>query len=291
MSLGQQQKLPELIQAQALPMQYDDSTHQLWDCDTKQGALILKVCNRYTVAQSTFWQAMLHLFDVDLPTQLNKHQQLYKKIAELSCLKIPQYIASDSATEDKQAFVAVEKIAGVQVEIDDVDDAMVRVMAEHIASLHQHRREAWGRITHSEFAPQQWSQRLQQTLKLLAPQHGNIPLALLDEAIRCAENIKVDTFVPIMLDLRWDQFLHNDGKLSTLVDLDAFALGDRALELVLIEYLLNAEQCKLFATYYQQTHLIPDLSQTRQVYRLLLFMMNVFGEKDLTIWMQAPSHF
>ena len=111
------------------------------------------------------------------------------------------------------------------------------------------------------------------------------------EALNQVTGISVENFVPIMPDLRWDQFLQYDGKLSALVDLDAFVFGPRELELVLLEYLLDQQQAELFMLHYQQMHAMPDLSEVRTAYRLLLFLMNVLGEKNIDIWMQASIRF
>jgi hypothetical protein len=92
-----------------------------------------------------------------------------------------------------------------------------------------------------------------------------------------------------MPDLRWDQFLQHANKLTTLVDLDAFVYGPREVELVLLEYLFNDHQAKLFEKVYGQFQPIPALKQVRKSYRLLLFLMNVLGEGDLNKWMKTSG--
>ena len=94
-----------------------------------------------------------------------------------------------------------------------------------------------------------------------------------------------------MPDLRWDQFLMQQGKLSALVDLDAIVYGPRTLEFVLLEYLLDQTQAECFATEYQNYQSIPDLTKVRLPYRLLLFLMNVLGETDLNSWLNHPERF
>lgn len=70
LSPHQQQQLPRLIQLNTLPQMYQDSTHQLWDCDTEQGAM--------------FWCGMKSLFGVDLTRQLGEFQVVYKRIDRLT---------------------------------------------------------------------------------------------------------------------------------------------------------------------------------------------------------------
>ena len=289
----QQQALPALIKpAELIPAQFDDSTHQLWHCETVDGSMVLKVCDHDDIQHSSFWQGMQQLFGVDLPAQLGDFGQVYQKITELGSLAIPDYIASNSESEDQlsPAFILARRVSGAMIDNNAIDDSIVKQLAEHISQLHQSQQTTWGSLFAATVLAKEWPQRLQNTLNYLT-ETQQIPKKLLAEAISLAANIVVENFVPIMVDLRWDQFLQQNGKLSALVDLDAFVYGPIELELVLLEYLLTEQQAKVFTTRYQQTHSLPDLTQVRRPYRLLLFMMNVLGEKDLDAWIQAPTRF
>ncbi len=289
LSKEQQITLPELIRATPLPSLYDDSTHQLWDCETKQGDLILKVCNKRNVKQSSFWQGMNTLFAVDLTKQLGEFQSVYTKVAKFGLLNIPDYIASSSIAEKGPAFIACKKLAGSMVMPTDINKGMVRQLAGHIAVLHQHQQKSWGQISHPKFDAIQWPSRLQNSLIQLAKDNHAIPIKLLDEVVEQAGKIKVENFVPVMVDLRWDQFLQQDGIINALVDLDAFVFAPRELEWVLLEYLLDQQQMSEFCKAYQQIVTAPDLSQVRKPYRLLLFLMNVLGAKSIEQWMLSPE--
>lgn len=291
LSSAQQKNLPDLIQATALPMMYSDSTHQLWDCETVQGPLFLKICNSDNVSQSIFWQGMMRLFALNLPQQLGEFEQVYTFLSTQSRLEIPGYIASGSATASDPAFIAVKKIPGSMLIAAEVDNLMVITLAKHIASLHQYSKTTWGAFGQPEFTPQQWPQRLQKTLLKLAEIHNRIPTDLLLEVTELAGICTANEFVPMMPDLRWDQFLQHRGKLSALVDLDAFVFAPKELDFILLEYLLNEQQARVFAQQYQQSHNLPDLSVVRKPYRLLLFLMNVLGEEDIDTWMQADTRF
>ena len=282
LSFSQQQNLPKLIKATPLPALFEDSTHQLWRCDTADGEMMLKVCNADNVQASSFWQGMALLFDVDLPAQLGEFKTVYDKLSKLSPLIIPDYIASDSA------FILTRLVSGAMLDTGNINNEMVVKLAQHISALHQCQQASWGSLTNTNLLAEHWSTRLVNTVSQLA-KNQSIPEQLLAKAIEQSSNITVENFVPIMPDLRWDQFLQDDGKLSALVDLDAFVFAPRELELVLLEYLLDQQQADLFISHYQQMHTMPDLSKVRTAYRLLLFMMNVLGEQDIDVWMQAPA--
>ena len=292
LSRKQQQGLPQLLQLTELVQMFEDSTHRLWRCTTTDGEMLLKICDENNVKNSSFWQGMSLLFAVDLPQQLDEFSQNYDFIREISYLVIPDYIASSSVeqTTKSPAFILAKMEAGTMVDESMVDAAMVKALAKQLSQLHQRQTIQWGCLLQSSFSAQQWAPRLHFTLEKLA-ENGNIPDDILIDALKQAKSILPKHFVPIMLDLRWDQFLQKEGRLSALVDLDAFAIGPRELELVLLECLLDQQHIDVFQYYYQQNHKIPDLSSVRMAYRLLLFLMNILGENDVDAWMHAPTRF
>lgn len=266
---------------------FEDSTHRLWQCQTIDGPMMLKVCNRHTVAASSFWQGMNSLFALSFPACLADMAAIYQQVQHISPLMVPEHIASDFS--ETASFVLVRLIAGDDVIADAISDQIVQNLVHHISDCHRYKSTTWGTLLRPQLAEDQWSMRLQRTLKQLAATRA-IPQNILQEALQQAVMIKQVECVPIMLDLRWDQFLHQNGKLSAIVDLDAFVTGPRALELVLLEYLLDQRQAVIFKQHYEKTHLMPDLTQVRTAYRVLLFLMNVLGETDIARWMNAPHH-
>jgi len=282
---NQQQNLPALIQpARLIVAKFEDSTHQLWYCETVDGPMVLKLCNHQTIKISTFWQGMNHLFEIDFPDSLAHIDKTHHFLTEESELQIPEHIASQASL-----FVLARYLEGKDVDFEHVSDDMVIQLARHIAKLHQIQQSNWGAFHQTEMPSSQWSARLQSTLSKLAEMHRiTIPEQVLEKALQQAAYLNIETFVPIMLDLRWDQMLHQQGQLSAIVDMDAFVVGPRELELVLLEYQLNEHQAGVFAQAYRASAEWPDLTEQRFCYRLLLFMMNSLGETDLKKWMNAP---
>lgn len=285
---AQQQNLPALVQpAEVIPSQFEDSTHQLWRCETVDGPMVLKVCGTNNIDQSTFWHGMNSLFNADFPESLGNIQSIYHYLDANSSIPVPLFVAAE-----KESFVLAKWINGETVSSEKITEHMVMQLAEYLSHHHQQVHTSWGQFHQAEFAADQWPIRLKDTLKRLAEQHSNaIPESILNFALEQAEGIKVEKFMLIMPDLRWDQFLSQQNKLTALVDLDAIVLGPRELELVLLEYLLDEKQAGLFKQHYQQQLSFPDLSKVRDAYRLLLFFMNVLGEKNITTWLQQKVLF
>jgi hypothetical protein len=288
LSKQQQKKCPKLRQAAiALPVLFEDSTHQLWHCKTVEGPMILKVCNQKNVESSPFWHGMNSLFNADFPTSLSNIGVVYQKMAQMCDLAIPRYIASAS-----NIFVLSTWLDGQAVDASQISDAMIAQLANHLVKSHGQTQLTWGPFDQADIPAQSWSKQLSKTIQQLAEnQRTVVANSALTQALQQAQVITVDEFVPIMPDLRWDQFLQKNNQLSALVDLDAFVIGPRELEFVLLEFILSQQQADLFKQHYQRYRPIPDLTEVRTCYRVLLFLMTVLGEKSLKNWLTVPAKF
>ena len=265
----------------SIPALFEDSTHQLWYCETELGAMVLKVCNHQSVNKSTFWLGMNTLFDMDFPRSLGAIQTTHQLLADHGTFKVPPYIASQQSS-----YVLSQYLIGEDVTENNVTDELISELARHLASLHQQSFTKWGGLHQPNLTSEQWPVRLQQTLLALLETHPtNIPTDLVDKVIKQMANIQLDSWTVIMPDLRWDQLRTLENGDIAVVDLDAFVIGPRELELVLLEYLLTPQQAEVFLNVYQSYLPWPDLSNQRLSYRLLLFLMNVLGETDIDKWL------
>ena len=286
-------KLPAFHSAEYVPQRFSDSTHELWRLQLRQifegeSSAFLKICQN---TDSPFWRIQDHLFGLDLPKEIGRFSQLYDSIHKLSPLKIPKLLKSESFWEDR-AYILSSEIDGSVVEAANVNVKMIQQLALHLASLHQHQSDEGGNYITPSIKPQEWPNRLKDTLLRFAKSSTLlIPDSILEQALESCNDIDEKTFVPIMPDLRWDQFHQHQGDLYALVDLDAFVLAPRELEFVLLEYILTAEQIPYFIHTYSSYHALPDISQVRPAYRLLLFLMDVLGEEDIQSWMNKEHLF
>ena len=283
LSISEQLKLPVLTQVpQLLPSKFEDSTHQLWRCDTELGKLVLKICNHQALPNSVFWLGMNDLFACDFPNSLGEMASTYQFVSEHSPLIIPECIASRA-----KQFVLARFVKGQDVVPAMIDEQMVISLADHIAAIHKQTSASWGKFGQPEFNPEEWSSKLFSTLMALTEKSTlNIDETVLQQALAQTAEMSVFTFTPVMLDLRWDQLRVLDSGELALIDLDAFCIGPRELELVLLEYLLTEQQHQIFVGRYRRQIDYPDLSNCRLSYQLLLFLMNVLGETDLEAWLQ-----
>lgn len=287
------ERIPRFKNAELIPQRYDDSTHELWRLETNEpesdaSALFLKICNN---TSSPFWQIMQHLFGFKLTAEINNFEQLYSLIAKSTSLEIPQ-ISKAETVDDNKAFILTSELKGFAVDKADVTHTMVEQLAEHLAALHQLNYSNWGSMISSNLQNREWPDRLSVTLgKFAGTSEVDIPGEILLQALDSSKSINTESFIPMIMDLRWDQFHQCQGELSALLDLDAFVLAPRELEFVFLEYILTAEQCSHFKKIYSNHHAVPELSNVRPAYRLLLFLMQVLGENNIQAWMNKENHF
>jgi hypothetical protein len=284
---SEQASLPRLLaQPGAIPNKFADSTHQLFHCQTADGDMVLKLCNQATLQRSQFWSGTNHLFAADFPNSLGEIHLTHDFLQKNGALSVPECISASA-----HRFVLTRFLTGKDVEAQHISEQWVIQLAGHIAQLHQFTYASWGKLHAPQFAANLWASRLHETLVLLSRQH-DMPITepLLAEVLAGTKNSHETEFVPMMLDLRWDQFRSANANSNSndlaLIDLDAFVIAPRALDLVLLEYVLTPAQLALFKQHYVQTHHWPDHNENTPGYQLLLFLMNILGETDLAKWMQ-----
>jgi hypothetical protein len=290
LTLLEQVDLPSLTATPtALLSQFEDSTHQVFLCDTAGGRMVLKVCDEAAVAQSGFWQGVNHLFGADFPKCLARIQLTHDLLTEQGLYAVPDFVASNCSAFE-HGFVLTRFIDGVDIDATQVPDAMVVQLAKHIARLHQQTKPTWGDCHAPMYQAAEWGERLQATLSTLAEKSNvAIPEPLLQDVLTQASRIQETMFVPVMLDLRWDQFRkvgNAQADALALIDLDAFVMAPCSLDLVLLAYILTPQQFALFKATYKAMHDWPDYSAQKPCYQLLLFLMQVLGETDLAQWMK-----
>lgn len=283
-----QSELPVLTApATRIPPAFSDSTHQLWRCETEAGPMVLKCCQSAVIESSAFWQGMNSLFAMQFPDTLGSMPVIAGRLRQWGQLVVPEIVAAGAGE-----FVLTRELAGQDFTASEVTDGIVIALATHLGQLHQQQSTRWGRFPAPHLFAADWPVRLQNTLSMLADATALvIPASRLASVLAKASAIRPTVFAPVMPDLRWDQLrLLDNGELA-VIDLDAFVTAPPALELTLLEYLLDARQAKVFAGVYQQFRPLILNQQEREVYRLLLFLMHVLGAQDLEPWLAAPAHF
>lgn len=297
LTASQLAELPRFESVEFLPKAFEDSTNQLWQVSwLNDGELetgVLKLCPLSNVSHSPFWQGMQRLFGLHYPQEVEAYPEVYRLVDFWSFLDVPKLHLAQSGGLEYASVLLTQKLEGEALVSGQVNADMVSDLGGHLGRLHQQTSKSYGPLFAPGFEVTEWGERVHSVITGLA-QRQAVSLQPYEKQLhqfKQADRAEKDGFVPIMLDLRWDQFLSKAGRLHALVDLDAMVWGRRELELVLLEYLLEADWVDVFASSYRRHRELPDLSEVRTAYRLLLFLMGVLGESSIEKWMTAPESF
>jgi hypothetical protein len=271
------------------PTLYDDSTHQVWFLRHPQQSKILKRLNHHAPNQP-FWRGMKQLFGVDIARNPALMPQTVARFAKLCSLDIAQIHAASASEAGRYCFLLVSALAGETPQPGQISPSLIVDLAQHLAHLHQHTFTHWGGLLSPYYSLDDWGKRLRHFLWQQggdASLDHNAWLAIVEQA----GQIQPTASVPMIMDLRWDQFLMQDGHLTSLLDLDALVLAPVELDWIILEYMLDEAQARLFKQAYQRWLPVPELSAVRAPYRLLLQRLQVLGAQDCADWLAAPVRF
>ncbi len=279
---------------------FDDSSCQLWKLYFENSARIerqiLKVSGREQ--DSPFWKMMRELFDVSIDTQFQHAETIYGFLQDALNIDNPVLIKSGKA--ESLSFVLMSELSGQAVRHEAINDKMVVALAQNLSQLHQYTCQTFGSLVLLEQGEQDltlsqaigmdaWQSKLSQTLQHLS----KVQDLSVQKAVAECKQLEVSRFVPLMMDLRWDQFAEQEGRLTGIFDLDAFVCAPIEFDFVILEYLLNQQQLALFKKTYEANSIndIPPITSARISYRTLFYLVNALGETDFQRWMSQPEFF
>ena len=303
------QKYSAVSSANLLPGLFDDSSSEVWEivCTESKTSVfpypefILKSHNKESLEGKTpFWQAMEFLFGLTLTQSYLNSAYSYEYLSQHSALKIPQIY--DTLNGGSNCAIVLEKIDAVSMSDNDINSQNIEKFAHHLASLHRQEIDEVGVIapfsTKSNLSNPYlnkavfWQEKVALTITTLA-RHLDLNSCYIDKALDWIQAVSLHKIVPVMMDLRWDQFAIQDGQLVGVFDLDAYVFAPIELDFVILEYLLTAEQAQVFCSKYVSItgQRIQLTEEQRYVYRVLFYLMNALGETDLEKWMNQPELF
>ena len=168
----------------------------------------------------------------------------------------------------------------------------LQAYGRHLAALHTHFFPKNGTLAGDKGRPAaDFRTEVFNTLQMLferfykdQPEHARIHGEMLERAWQ----IQAERCAPVLVDLSASQYLRSEqGELCALVDTDAYAIGPRELDFILLEYFMTMAQAREFSQGYQEVLALPILREVRQVYRYLYLLMEVEGAVPLERWMDA----
>ena len=285
-----------------LPGLFDDSSSDVWEiqsvCFEGDSKLIDYVIKSHQVSHSSaFWQGMELLYKRSICCSYRDAQITYQFIRNLTELNIPQ--VSDVLVGPSHCALVLNKIDGQSIKQQQISDSLVQELAHFLAEMHSFRADKVGAIVAEHennpgYDLKSWPQKVLSAIQsLLSDELAQTPCV--KEVLKNPIDFTLERIVPLMMDLRWDQFSQIEGRLVGVFDLDAFVFAPIELDFVILEYLLTTPQLTIFKKAYEEAGRkdlrVPSISKVRNVYRVLFFLINALGEEDIERWMSQPCFF
>ncbi|BBP46451.1 hypothetical protein THMIRHAS_18240 [Thiosulfatimonas sediminis] len=277
--------------AQLYGVKFSDSTHQIWRLEGVNQAAVLKLADLPRLRQQPFWQGAQTLFAWDLSADYSRLAGTYRFFAERAMLSVPNLLACCVADKGGKAVLLTDFVEGQTLDVQSVCAADCQQLARYLVAMHQLEQQGIGGLGASNcLSLSEFQQRIVQFL------HQSERLQSMEtdekaELVDCGLSVKPLSLVPMVLDLRWDQFVRNPEGNLVLLDLDAALSAPLEMDWLMLEVILTASQIKIVILEYKQRVSMPsraDLQQVRMLYRALFCGIGLLGDQDWNWWRSLP---
>ncbi|ETT62821.1 phosphotransferase [Paenibacillus sp. FSL H8-0457] len=273
---------------------YSGHASDVWLVKTAREERVVR-SSRWTEAPTReFWWGCLDLFGID-PRRMRHFEANVAMLGAISGIPAPRVYARE-VIENKE-YLVVEKMNGKALRsFIGQSDALLHQLGVWLAQVHLNRYDYFGNLSSGQIdRKESFHARMSQTIRQLVERDykndSNIKMQV-DAIISELFNLPVpDHFCPVFIDLDPSQFLIQDGMLSAVVDVEAYAIGPREFDFVGLEYVLDELSAASFLNGYSTILDPPDLSKNRKVYRYFYRLLGVQGSVDLNQWFAKRAIF
>jgi aminoglycoside phosphotransferase (APT) family kinase protein len=286
--------LQPILSSCHFPDVHPGQASDVWLVETSEERAIVRTTRMSKQPADEFWWGCQHLFGID-PTDVFALKTINTTLSRASLIPVPRVMRT--AELGGVPFVVLEVLPGEPVHrFTTLPLAAIHQLGRSIATIHQDVQTHCGNFRKTMSYPAtSFHTRLADILPALAQQfHGHVPeiMAAVPHFVSQARTIVSPAqAVPILLDMDPTQFLSDGTTLTGLVDTELYAYGPAALELIVLEYLLDEQQANVFQEGYTDIQEFPNLATVRPLYRYLNRLLSVQGAVPFADWMNFPVRF
>jgi hypothetical protein len=239
-----------------------------------------------------FWGCH-HLFGID-PRRVSALAPLNRLLGEVSPVPVPRVLRT--AALDGREYAVLERLPGARLDsFLGQPPGLLEELGRCLAALHGRAFDRCGApVGEVGYALAAFNDRLVATLRAFVPRFyaddARIAAALDAVCRRAAALPPPRRAALVMVDVDPTQYLADDGRLTGLVDTEAYVLAPPELELVALEYVLDAPAAAAFRRGYGSVAPLPELAAVRTVYRYLCRLLCIQGQDDLDAWLARPAY-
>ena len=267
-----------------------DSSNKVYELHYLNRNYILKKCNQLDKNLSIFWQYMKIVFGHNFNDQITNLEKLYEKLTnEFIPIAKPVYI--DSLLK----YHVYEKIIGKDYSPDIfLDNNNIHLqLGKYIGYLHELEYSDYGTVYFQNKIPFEdniynFSMKI---MKKYFTDRNDIKYYF---GIVFHNNISFNNYALIMPDISANQvvFSNDMDKINGVVDLDAYIIGPKELELSIIELCIPNNECaKYFKMRYELFNKLPLLKNYRSIFRFVSYLCDLENIEGIEEFMNKNIYY
>ncbi|MEK5057935.1 phosphotransferase [Paenibacillus sp. FSL H7-0326] len=266
---------------------YSGHASDVWLVKTAREECVVRTSRLTEAPTREFWWGCLNLFGID-PRRMRHFEANADMLGSILGIRAPR-VHSRAVIESKE-YLVVEKMNGKACRaFIGQSDALLHQLGTWLAQVHLNRYDYFGNLSSGKVdRKESFHAHMSQTIRQLVERdykHDSKIKAQVESIINELFVLPVpDYFCPVFIDLDPSQFLIQDGMLSAVVDVEAYAIGPREFDFVGLEYVLDEKSAASFLKGYSTILDPPDISKYRKVYRYFYRLLGVQGSVDLNQW-------
>lgn len=237
-----------------------------------------------------FWGNLRLLFGLE-PVRASEVAAVFRLLGAMSPIPVPSVMRSGAA--NGREWVVVELMRGTPLDaFATLDDRGLVEFGRALATIHARRFDTLGTPSGSvRFPPGEFPGRLARTLRAALVSHPGQAAFAVEMCERAERLAPPKGGALVMPDIAPWQFLRRGRRITALIDVDAYVVGPRELELVFLEYFVDERAAELIGCGYERVLELPPLGAARAVYRVLGYVLDILPGIELETWMGWPERF
>ncbi|MCQ6557222.1 aminoglycoside phosphotransferase family protein [Paenibacillus mendelii] len=286
-----QEPIEEII---ALDPGYSGHASDVWSVRTASQEVVVRSSRLQDEPAREFWWGCKFIFGID-PREMIYFLENAKVLHAIPDIPAPT-ILSDRIIDGKE-YLVVEKMKGNKLHSFTNQPAeLLYQFGQWLAKVHMNAYNFYGNLAKTKTVQMEdYHHTLAEAMRRIAereyPIHSKIRGSL-ERIIKELNEIPVPSyFCPVFIDLDPSQFLVDHGRISAVVDIEAYVVGPREMDFIALEYILDKKSSEPFISGYTTILQLPEISAHRRVYRYLYRLLGVQGSVDLDEWFSQPELF
>jgi hypothetical protein len=272
---------------------FDDHGSSVFRVRTESEHVIVRSF-RASQANGSFWRSLHTLFGID-PLDAREAVRAYELLAQISPIPVPGL--RRTAIASGRTWLVVELMQGTPLaSFGDLSDDGLHALGRGLATIHSRRFHTLGSPSGSlRYPPADFPRRLAELFRESVASGGvdGMRASMAEEMYAAAGDLAPPTEgVLVLPDIFPPQFLAYDGRVAAMIDLDAYVIGPRELDLVCLEYFVDERAAEQVARGYREIASMPSLRHVRRAYRYLFWVLEMNPMAlDIDRWLSWPAAF